>query len=194
METFCDDQDEKDKSLNLITHVEVEPDHNSDANAIVPAIEATEEHEVKLIAPAMGAVDQDKLSIADFQLSEKGQIIACPIGHAPAKVKKRKKTSIGFASQYCDHCPQCSSCPVKKGWKYYYLRCSDKEIRIAQSRLFEHSKKFKERYRWRAGVEATMSEYDRRTGVKNLRVRAIKAIRFCATLKALGVNIIRQLP
>ena len=39
--------------------------------------------------------------------------------------------------------------------------------------------------------EATMSEYDRRTGVKHLRVRGLKAVRFCATLKALGVNIFR---
>jgi hypothetical protein len=80
---------------------------------------------------------------------------------------------------------------VKKGRKYYYLRCSDKEMRIAQRRLFEPSENFKDRYRWRAGVEATMSEYDRRTGVKKLRVRGIKAVRFCATLKALGVNILR---
>ena len=36
-----------------------------------------------------------------------------------------------------------------------------------------------------------MNEYDRRTGVKHLRVRGIKAVRFCATLKALGVNILR---
>lgn len=216
METFCEDQDEKDKSLNLITHVEVEPAHNSDANALVPAIEATEErnlkpqeliadslygsddnceyakeHEVELIAPTMGAVDQDKLSLADFQFSEKGQIIACPCGHGPAKVKKRKMISIGFASQHCDNCPQRSVCPVKKGKKYYYLRCSDKEMRIAQRRIFEHSEKFKDRYRWRAGVEATMSQYDRRTGVKHLRVRGIKAVRFSAVLKALGLNILR---
>jgi hypothetical protein len=36
-----------------------------------------------------------------------------------------------------------------------------------------------------------MSEYDRRTGVKQLRVRGLKAVKFCATLKALGVNIFR---
>ena len=36
-----------------------------------------------------------------------------------------------------------------------------------------------------------MSEYDRRTGVKHLRVRGLKAVRFCATLKAIGVNIFR---
>ena len=65
-------------------------------------------------------------------------------------------------------------------------------MRIAQRRIFELSDKFKDRYRWRAGVEASMSEYDRRTGVKHLRVRGLKAVRFCATLKALGVNIQKQ--
>lgn len=36
-----------------------------------------------------------------------------------------------------------------------------------------------------------MSEYDRLTGVKHLRVRGLKAVRFCATLKAVGVNLFR---
>ncbi len=58
-------------------------------------------------------------------------------------------------------------------------------------RQYENSEEFKDRYRWRAGVEATMSEYDRKTGVKHLRVRGLKAVRFSATLKALGVNIFR---
>ena len=64
-------------------------------------------------------------------------------------------------------------------------------MRIARRRIYEQSDKFKDRYRWRAGVEATMSEYDRRTGVKHLRVRGLKAVKFCATLKALGINIFR---
>ena len=40
-------------------------------------------------------------------------------------------------------------------------------------------------------MEATMSEYDRRTGAKRLRVRGLKAVRFSATLKALGINLLR---
>ena len=216
METFCDDESKKEDSLNLITHVEAEPAHNSDANALIPAIESTEqrdlkpkelsadslygsddnyeyakEHDVDLIAPAMGAVDQDKLSLADFQFSEKGQVVACPQGNCPAKVKKRKRVSIGFALHDCRNCPELTRCPVNKGKKYYYLRYTDKEMRLAKRRIYEQSVEFKARYRWRAGVEATMSEYDRRTGVKHLRVRGLKAVRFCATLKALGVNIFR---
>jgi len=36
-----------------------------------------------------------------------------------------------------------------------------------------------------------MSEFDRRTGIKQLRVRGIKAVRFAATLKATALNILR---
>ena len=215
-ETFCDDEQKKEETLNLVTHVEVEPAHNSDANALIPAIESTQrqdlkpkeltadalygsddncerakEHGVELIAPTMGSVDEDKLSLADFQLSDEGEVVACPQGNAPAKIKKGKRVSIGFAAHDCRNCPNLRKCPVEKGKKYYYLRVTDKQMRIAKRRIYEQSVEFKDRYRWRAGVEATMSEYDRRTGVKHLRVRGLKAVKFCATLKALGVNIFR---
>ena len=36
-----------------------------------------------------------------------------------------------------------------------------------------------------------MSEFARRTGVKNLRVRGKPAVRFAATMKAAGLNILR---
>jgi hypothetical protein len=46
---------------------------------------------VELIAPTMGSVGEDKLSLADFQLSDEGEVVACPQGNAPAKIKKGKK-------------------------------------------------------------------------------------------------------
>jgi Transposase DDE domain len=212
-ETFCDNEEKKEKTLNLITHVEVEPAHNSDANALIPAIESTEERNLKpkelsadslygsdenterakekgveLVAPAMGSVKKDTLSLNDFQFSEKGKIAACSQGNAPGKIKKRKKVSIGFALKDCESCPNLSICSVSRGKKYYYLRFTDKEMRLAKRRIYEQSEVFIDRYRWRAGVEATMSEYDRRTGVKHLRVRGLKAVKFCATLKALGIK------
>ena len=68
---------------------------------------------------------------------------------------------------------------------------TEKEIRIANRRSYEKTDKFKDRYRWRSGIEATMSEYERRTGLKRLQVSGLKAVRFCATLKALGINLLR---
>jgi len=139
----------------------------------------------------MGTVQEGKLSLQDFCVSEEGRIVACPKGHVPEIIKIRKRVSIGFASQHCENCPLLPNCPVKKGNKNYFLRFSDKEMRIAKRRAHEQSEEFKDRYRWRSGVEAAMSEDDRRTGVKKLRVRGLKAVKYCATLKALGVNIFR---
>lgn len=218
METYTktEEKKEKSKTLNLITHVEVEKACQSDAQALTPAIESTQkrglgpeeleadslygsdenceqakEHGVELIAPTMGATKEDKISLSDFEISAKNQIISCPQGHAPAKVKKKKRNSIGFAFEHCCNCPNLQSCPVKKGKKFYYLRFKNKELRLAKRRINEQSPEFKDLYRWRAGVEATISEFDRKTGVKNLRVRGFKAVRFCATLKAIGINLFR---
>jgi len=217
METYCKDKDAKEKSLNLITHVQVEPAHESDANALIPAIESSKERGlapeevladalygsdenlqeakqlgVEIVSPTMGSKEEGSISLSDFEVSEKGDVVSCPQGHKPVK-RKAKKTrhTVAFDSRYCSNCHLQETCLVKKGKKYHYLRYTDKEMRLAKRRAYEQTEEFKDRYRWRAGSEATMSEYDRRTGVKHLRVRGFKAVRFCATLKAIGVNIFR---
>jgi len=219
METYCKDEDpenSKNKNLNLITHVEVQQAHESDAKALIPAIESTKKSDlaptevladslyssddnrqegaelgVEVVAPVMGSTKEDTISLADFELSDRGEVVSCPQGHAPAKTKKKKRYSAAFDFQHCSNCPNQSICSVKKGRKYYYLRYTAKEMRVVRRRAYEQTDEFKDRYRWRAGVEATMSEYDRRTGVKHLRVRGLKAVRFCAILKATGLNILR---
>ena len=217
METYCKDEEVKDQTLNLITHVEVEPAHESDANALIPALESTKarnlapkevlgdtlygsdencqkakEVDVELVAPTGGRQKEGATSLSDFAVSEKGEIVSCPQGYTPVMTKTKKtRHTAAFDSQHCCNCPHQENCPVKQGKKYYYLRYTDKEMRIAKRRAYEQTEEFKDRYRWRAGGEATMSEYDRRTGVKQLRVRGLKAVRFCAVLKAIGINILR---
>jgi len=217
METYCKDEEAKDQALNLITHVHVEPAHESDANALIPALESTKarnlapkealadtlygsdencqkakEMDVELVAPTGGCPKEGAISLSDFAVSEKGEITSCPQGYSPVMTKTKKtRHTVAFDSQHCRNCPSEKNCPVKQGKKYHYLRYVDKEMRIAKRRAYEQTEEFKGRFRWRAGVEATMSEYDRRTGVKQLRVRGLKAVRFCATLKAIGINILR---
>ncbi len=88
-------------------------------------------------------------------------------------------------------CDLLDLCPVKPGKKHYYLRYQEKAMRLARRRVHEQTEEFKDRYRWRAGVEATMSEFDRKTGVKRLRVRGVKAVCLAVFLKAAGLNIFR---
>jgi hypothetical protein len=218
METYIksNDQEVRDKSVNLITHVEVTPSHKSDAGALLPAIDSAREkglgpkevladslygsdencqeaqlNDVEVVAPVMGS-SKYAISLADFTASDDGKILACPQGHSPVTVKKKKtRYTTAFNSAQCEQCACKAACPVKKGKKHHYLRYTEKQSRVARRRTYEHSSEFKDRYRWRAGVEATMSEYDRRTGAKRLRVRGLKAVRFCATLKALGINLLR---
>ena len=127
-----------------------------------------------------------------MEASKDGGIISCPKGHAPVSSKKKKTRHIAaFDIQCCSNCSLQRNCPVKQGKKNYYLRYTDKEMRLAKRKAYEQTEEFKDRYRWRSGVEATMSEYDRRTGVKHLRVRGLKSVRYSATLKAVGINIFR---
>lgn len=69
------------------------------------------------------------------------------------------------------------SFPEKKGCYYRY---TGKAIHLARRRQEEKSPEFREKYDCRAGVEATMSEFDRRTVVKHLRVRGLQAVWFAA--------------
>ena len=219
METYCTHEDEqkREKTLNLITHVEVQRACESDAHALLPALESAierglapaqvladslygsdensekaEQMGVEVVSPTMGVEKEETLSLSAFSFSEKGKITACPQGHAPVKVKHKKhRYTVAFDSSLCMYCTLREACPVKPGKKHHYLRYEEKTMRIAKRRAKEQTPEFKDKYRWRAGIEATMSEYDRTTGVKRVRVRGFPAVRYCATLKAIGVNLFR---
>jgi len=220
METYCDSEEKevKEKTLNLITHVEVEPAHVSDAHALIPALESAKERGlapeevladslygsdengekakkmgVEIISPAMGTPKEETLNLSDFTQTENGKIAACPQGHAPVRFKQGKKNtcSVAFDSEDCNACPLRERCPVKPGRKRHYLRFDLKTLRIAARRAREHTPEFKDKYRWRSGIESTFSGMDKQTGIKHLRVRGLDAVGYCARLKAIGVNLFR---
>lgn len=221
METYCESKDRtvKEKTLNLITHVQLEKASDHDSHALLPALEQTEQRGcapqqlladslygsdenvdkaekrgVELISPAMRNSEPDgKLHLDDFQFSQTGELSACPASQVPLKIikHKEKRYSVAFSSEQCRCCPNQELCPVKPGSKHHYLRFSDKALRLSFRRYKERSREFTDQYRWRAGIEATFSRMDRKTGIKHLRVRGFRAVRFCAFMKALAVNLLR---
>ena len=78
----------------------------------------------------------------------------------------KKRFNAAFSLSDCQGCPLQDDCPVNPGKKAAYLRYSAKDVRLASRRRYEKTDAFLGKYRYRAGVEATMSEYDRRTGGK----------------------------
>lgn len=217
-ESYSENTDTGGKQLNLITYIEVEPAHKSDTHAVIPYLDATKERDVspaqlladslygsdsncqealgrgiEIISPVMGATPAEgEITIADFTITENDEVTACPAGHVPKQVKTGKNGFAAlFAIEHCSNCPHQKCCPTREGKRGRYLRYSAKAARLARRRAKEKEDAFREKYRYRAGVEATMSEFDRRTGVKHLRVRGFKAVRFSVFMKAIGLNILR---
>ncbi len=219
METYSEHEDgAKDPGqLNLITYVEVGPACQSDAQALLPAIETTletglapeqvqadslygsdencqqaAELGVEVISPKMGVEKSESGSLSAFQFLSSGHVDKCPAGHEPALRKKKKdRYTQGFEIDLCEKCLLVSDCVVKRKAKFFCLNYTEKNLRIAKRRQYERSEEFRQKYRWRAGVEATMSQYDRLTGVKRLRVRGRKAVHYAAVMKATALNIMR---
>jgi hypothetical protein len=206
-----------DVPLRLITHVVVEPANVSDAHALLPAIEGATrlglapievladslygsdknvvtaaEAGVEVVSPVMGQTDESEMTMADFSFSDDGAIVACPQGHTPIIFRhKGKRRTVVFANADCLGCPKKKECPIKPVRDGYGFRYTEPALRLARRRAAQKTAAFKDRYRHRSGVESTMSAFDRLTGVKHLRVRGMKAVRFAVMLKALGVNLLR---
>ncbi len=208
---------EDTNTLNLITSVIVEPAHKHDTHATIPLIESTEKLGLKpeaviadtpygsdencekaktmgveVVSPVMGNLGEDSVPFTAFTMNSENEITLCPEGRAPLKTRSKDDNhSALFSKKACRGCSRKNTCPTLPGKKGRYLRYDDKAIRLAQRRAQEDTPEFRDRYRFRAGVEGTMSQLDRITGFKNLRVRGLSAVSFAAYLKAAGINIIR---
>lgn len=209
--------DEDANTLNLITSVIVEPAHKSDTHATIPLIEATEKLGLKpkealadtpygsdencekaktmgveIVSPVMGRLGEDTVPLTEFTMNDKNEIISCLAGCTPEKTKSKDGNYTAlFSKRTCRGCAKKKICPTMPGKKGRYLRYNDKALRLAERRAREDTPEFRDRYRFRAGIEGTMSQLDRLTGLKHLRVRGLSKVSFAAHLKAAGVNILR---
>lgn len=66
-----------------------------------------------------------------------------------------------------------------------------KNIRLWQRRQYEGSAEFKDKYRYRSGIEGTNSRYIHQTGARRVRYRGQENVEFAETMKALGINMFR---
>lgn len=204
---------------NLITYVAVEPAHMHDEHAVQPALENTQSRGcgpeevqsdtaygsdknvqeaqakgVTIIAPTKGASTAPARELKNFTFDDSTHmVISCPAGHPPEKVKRMRSQRISarFSKAHCSVCPRCATCPVVVRKNGAYLRYDEKQYRLARRRAYEQTPEFLEKYRWRAGIEGTISHYKKDFGAGRLRVRGLAPVRFVAVLKALSLNIRR---
>jgi len=218
METYQAETSDK-KKPNLITYAAVEPAHIDDSYALDPAIDATSAGNrkpgeiicdtlygsddnvqnaatkgVEIIAPAKGNTPASSLCISDFVFDfSTNLVVSCPAGHEPVwsgpTIKTRKKAV--FDKTICTACSHHDDCPLYHGKKANYLYYDEATLRTALRRACQRTTEFKDKYRWRAGIEATNSHLKADLGAGRLRVRGLAAVRYTIILKALGLNILR---
>ena len=215
METYQPDK----KDIDLITYVDIESAHKHDTHALLPAIQAASERNcrpdelicdshygsdnnvqqaaeqnVEVISPISGNPNIIEITLGNFKADTRSNFITrCPEGSVPVNVCRTRKNRLiaKFTKNTCSACPRLKDCPVVIGKKASYLRYNDKMLRQAQRRAFGKTKEFKDKYRWRAGIEAAMSHLKQDIGLKRLRVRGMVSVRFAVILKVLGLNILR---
>ena len=219
METYSKEtpNDNNSTSLQLITYVDVEPAHCHDSNALEPALqevkkrdmlpdeleadtlygsqenkEKAKEHKVELIAPTPGK--KPKHNLVDFEFDQQThEVKRCPQGYTPEKIKHNKKGTLTaiWTKEVCGNCAIFSSCAAQKGKNGYQLRYNHKEVNVSFRRRYEQSEAFKDKYRYRSGIEATNSRFIHMTGARRMRYRGLKRIDYAARIKALGINMFR---
>jgi hypothetical protein len=211
-----DDEDDSDQ-LNLITYVKVESADKHDSNALMPAIDEMEERGVKpeeMLADAAYGGDDNVRAAEDkgvsvvspvigrksdkdftgFEFNEKtSEVTKCPNGKQPVSIKINKKGTITarWAKADCEDCPMKEHCKTKNGARGRRLNYSEKDIRLWQRRRNEAGKDFRDKYRYRAGIEATNARFIHMTGARRVRYRGIENVEFAETMKALGINMFR---
>gem|GEM_PF-5653725 len=78
-----------------------------------------------------------------------------------------------------------------KGRRGYHWQYLARDVRIYQRRKAEDGETFRNKYRYRSGIEGTNSRYVHMLGAKRLRYRGLERVRFAGITKALGINLFR---
>ena len=157
----------------------------------------TREQNINLVAPARppkGAVS-GRLTLEDFTLNEEGLVLRCPNNVEPVSASLAKaKLQARFDLSICQKCPDILRCPVqaaKRDGQFSRFQYTPARAANQKRRLYEQSDAFRNVYRWRAGIEATMSRLKYQMNLAHLRIRGMPAMRYVVNLRALGLNIRR---
>ncbi len=212
-----------DNAFQVITTTQLQGAHQSDQKATQTLLKILEDQDRKprvtfadsnyisgeniVAAQAMGvdlhgplpgsAPASEPMTLHDFRFDPSGQQLeACPQGHPPSRQKPARKgpgCRAYFDRSVCDGCPQAAECPTHLNRTERCLRWTPAQLATARRRHQQDTPAFKDAYKIRSGIEATISEDKNGHGLGRLRVRGQPAIDLVSTFKALAINVKRTL-
>ena len=174
----------------------------------VPSVPKILEHGVELVAPVdRGPMSADVMGRDRFEFDEQEHVAKCPAGHVPIDhriLSNGEEPSLHaiFDGDTCRGCPMLEICPVrapnhrKKGQSpretVGNFRLETTAALLLRDEMYaeQQTAEWKERYKIRAGIEATMSE-GKRYGMGKLRVRGMARVHLAVVCKVIACNIRR---
>ena len=177
----------------------------------VPSAVKVKEQDIEFITPVnRSRLPDDVVSRDRFQFDSEGFVDQCPMGHKPVdhrvlsgKNSTRRSLHAIFDGAICRSCTMLDRCPVRAPnhrTKGCQARNTVGDFRLEitpEIRLRDHmyalrqTIAWKDRYKIRAGIEATNSELKRAHGIGRLRVRRIAKVCFAVACKLIACNIKR---
>ena len=91
----------------------------------------------------------------------------------------------------CDGCPLSDLCPTFLNQTQRRLTWTPAQVATADRRVEQETLAFKEAYKIRSGIEATISHDKNDQGLAHLRVRGRPAVELASTFKTLAINVRR---
>ena len=153
---------------------------------------------VDLVAPLTSGSTPDEARVrADDFVFDAGcaTVLACFEDKAPLQsglTPNGKDILAIFPESACEPCPFKPQCPVKRHKNgTFRFRLPRKAAAAASRRNEQKTETFKERYKIRSGIEATISETNRLTGLKRSWTRGKARVTASTFFKALAINVKR---
>ena len=176
----------------------------------VPSALKVQEQNIEFMTPVnRSRLADDVVGRDQFHFDVMGLVLTCPMEHNPidhrllSNNSTRRSLHAIFDGDTCRSCTMLDRCPVRapnhrnKGCKPRDTVGNFRLEITAEIRLRDHmyvlqqTTEWKDRYKIRAGIEATNSELKRAHGIGRLRVRRAAKVCFAVACKIIACNIKR---
>ncbi|MFG2848176.1 IS1182 family transposase [Kitasatospora sp. NPDC048296] len=187
---------------------ELLPDeHAVDAGYVTAAhiVAARDEHRIDLLGPVGADTVHERhegghIPQSAFIVDWDARKVTCPHGAVSVSWSDQRKpsgtpiTRVHFALQDCDPCPvrpQCTKAANGRYGRSLTLLPREQQQVLEQRRIEQQTEEWKARYDVRAGVEGTISQTVRRTGIRRTRYTGLAKTHLGNVLAATAINLVR---
>jgi len=147
---------------------------------------------IDLICPPRGQNSKGLLPVCDFHIDFEAQSATCPEGHCSRVWSvKQRSIHIRFPAAACSGCPRRAQCTTSKQGRSLHL--SGHWTQLILDRARAQTDEFKDLYKKRANIEATIAHLTRDCGLRRSRYRGRPKRALHAIFAATALNVRRLL-